>query len=958
MKKASILSGIIFSLFLIGIVSAAKPVLFFSDLTSGPKIGLNDGKGSGAIVTIWGKNLGNSQGNSMVYFQDSLSVSRNTSYIYYWKNADGNLPGGPADLYTKMGMQEIAFSIPSGASDGLGKIYVIVNGNKSNELNFTVRDGHIYYVDINSPNNPGSGTFSNPWRSPSTVYTSLQPGDIVYFFGGLYNQIYGDPAGSGNLVFYNINGRSKTGTEQNPITYSSYPGELVTFSALGGSEPNSNFKTFSDPNPDSRCNWYTVSKFSLKAYYNCVIDAGTGWRVIGNDCQGMTGTSQWTASITTWGKSGKILGNLVHGGRTGSKMDHAIYPSGCPSNGGIDVGWNYIYDNNFANSAINEFGPLISVNHQDFTGDPSQNRCGSTEYVDDIFIHDNFVDCTNYPARGISIYDLSYRAGDPEIPSAYIFNNIFIKCGGGDEGTPAIIFENGKGYIYNNLFYDTRTRGIYVLRGVDSDTSRPVISVDIKNNIIYIQSSATDYISILSTGFQNVSNNLYYGNGNGPSSDKKAINANPLFLNPSAGDFHLQSNSPAIDNGTNDVSSIVKNDFDGNPRPQGSVYDIGAFEYLSGNNIPTITSAPQNMSHGQSITISGSGFGTKTTAAPLVWDNCSGTNILTLWDGYMIGATGYGGSGGNISNDLNYRTPSELGRGVSLPHSHISKYLCGSHYVNFVGDGSDIMPWIYNSNPGLDPVYVYASWYRRIDPNWNWGNGDKNFKDIAWSNTLEPTPYIGNRYISHYDSSLYAPYYTGRWASNQPWTEVIPGAEHERLETKWVKTEWEAKFSVNGYMKVWEDGVLKMHETGNTWLENGPRCIAIEGFFREVNSNNWRYFADIYLDYSIARILLCPNNNWTNRGNCEIQIPNAWNTNSITFTANQGSFANGTTAYLFVVDANGTASAGYPITISGQTQLPAPNVTTMQKLLNSFGSFKSGSSLSDYITKIKEFILG
>jgi hypothetical protein len=36
----------------------------------------------------------------------------------------------------------------------------------------------------------------------------------------------------------------------------------------------------------------------------------------------------------------------------------------------------------------------------------------------------------------------------------------------------------------------------------------------------------------------------------------------------------------------------------------------------------------------------------------------------------------------------------------------------------------------------------------------------------------------------------------------------------------------------------------------------------------------------------------------------------------------------------------------------------APNVTTMQKLLNSFGNFKSGGSLSNYITKIKEFILG
>jgi hypothetical protein len=39
-------------------------------------------------------------------------------------------------------------------------------------------------------------------------------------------------------------------------------------------------------------------------------------------------------------------------------------------------------------------------------------------------------------------------------------------------------------------------------------------------------------------------------------------------------------------------------------------------------------------------------------------------------------------------------------------------------------------------------------------------------------------------------------------------------------------------------------------------------------------------------------------------------------------------------------------------------QPPTLNVTTMQKLLNNFGNFKSGGSLSDYIIKIKEFILG
>ena len=46
----------------------------------------------------------------------------------------------------------------------------------------------------------------------------------------------------------------------------------------------------------------------------------------------------------------------------------------------------------------------------------------------------------------------------------------------------------------------------------------------------------------------------------------------------SATDYHLQAGSPAIDAG---ATVAVTDDFDGNPRPQGQAYDIGAFEWSS-----------------------------------------------------------------------------------------------------------------------------------------------------------------------------------------------------------------------------------------------------------------------------------------------------------------------------------------------------------------------------------------
>jgi hypothetical protein len=56
---------------------------------------------------------------------------------------------------------------------------------------------------------------------------------------------------------------------------------------------------------------------------------------------------------------------------------------------------------------------------------------------------------------------------------------------------------------------------------------------------------------------------------------------NPMFANPGDGDFHLLPGSPAIDAGITLLE--VTNDLDGNPRPQGAGYDIGAYEMPAAN---------------------------------------------------------------------------------------------------------------------------------------------------------------------------------------------------------------------------------------------------------------------------------------------------------------------------------------------------------------------------------------
>jgi len=110
---------------------------------------------------------------------------------------------------------------------------------------------------------------------------------------------------------------------------------------------------------------------------------------------------------------------------------------------------------------------------------------------------------------------------------------------------------------------------------------------EVINCIIYNNSAPTNInyapTNALNTGFGPYEPGASYSCTiplplSGPGQNNSNFTNDPAFVNPAAGDFHLQSSSPCINSGYN--SLVAGNtDLDGNPRIAGGTVDLGAYEY-------------------------------------------------------------------------------------------------------------------------------------------------------------------------------------------------------------------------------------------------------------------------------------------------------------------------------------------------------------------------------------------
>jgi len=517
---------------LVGVAACwgASPVVFYTDLTSGPKSGGRNN--AGAFVTIYGKNFGATRGSSSV-----------------------TLGGGPAGSYSLWSDTKIAIQL--GGAAITGDIVVTTPAGASNGAPFTVRPGKIYFV-ANGGSDGRSGTYNLPWHTLMHARDTMRPGDITYVMNGVAQTADDGSGWEASLLL------SAGGTALAPMAFVAYPQATAAIGSATG-PPNG---IRSAPRGGSYPNYWVFAGFTLRGKAAAMALWGsTGWRIVGNDisCPGGDGSGACMGTVES--SSLALYGNSVHdtGIPTASALYHGVY-FGTDSNH-LDIGWNTVANVHGCRG--------IQVHSTPQSGEPAS---GQNQY--DIKVHDNTIHDTQ--CDGIILDTV-----DPSKGAVSIYNNVIYNAGQGPDNpertggwsciyVPASTERGPKGSgavdIHNNTLYacGAFTKPPYgsANAAIVYGGGNAAIYVRIRNNIVYqtttsLHRSGIPYLVIWNPNTRTVcadsancswiqgSNNLFYGSGAVPRNTNiaRSVYGNPQFVDLPRRNFQLQSNSPARNKG-------------------------------------------------------------------------------------------------------------------------------------------------------------------------------------------------------------------------------------------------------------------------------------------------------------------------------------------------------------------------------------------------------------------------
>ena len=447
--------------------------------------------------------------------------------------------------------------------------------------------GNNWYVSTSSSGNGSGDSWNNKKKYTSFNWASVQPGDTVYLDGGIDSLVY-------NINQYEIDTH---GSVTSPITITK------------GIDAGHNGKAvFLNTSPDYI--GMTLSDISNTIFYNLEWKGGMA-------ATGETWLLDFDGTVTnvTFLYCTFILNySCGIGTNTGASSDNITFDH-CNSYNNLDThtnssadqfwlgggghkNWRFTYCNIInsnpktgatTNSAHRDLmqcefqwgkGGTFTIDHC-FFDDRSAGVAGAcieSEHLrGDWFIYDNIFKSNSTGANNTGYFNLLSLTADPasSTRNLTIYNNTFI---GTTNDVRAVFACLWKSLHYKNNITYFPNGGYYVL----------TISDDIVNGTMEI-----DYNQYYKTGTYNGFTEELNGNTtwtwnqwlNNLGNDlHSTFNTNiPDFVNYggfNGGDYALAGGSEGIDDGT--PVTLVQDDYLGTARPQGTTYDLGAFEYLNG----------------------------------------------------------------------------------------------------------------------------------------------------------------------------------------------------------------------------------------------------------------------------------------------------------------------------------------------------------------------------------------
>lgn len=424
---------------------------------------------------------------------------------------------------------------------------------------------HKFYVSTKG-SDVNNGSVENPWASIEYGSNQLYPGDTLIVKAGTYSNFTTITNSGGNGKYITILGEGEVTIEN------SSPSNEGVLNVVDAKYVIVDGITIKNAKAHGikilgRCSYVVIR--------NCKTIHTDGCGILVQGSRAYHWDGKYYASNII------IENNEVHWPQEGVWNGHLLWHEDITLMYGIE---HFEVRNNYVNAydTINYDGGPIgidvksgvrygSVHHNTVENIPCTGLYvdASGSYVRHIDVYSNFVNHTM--AYGIQI---GAERGGP-IDSVWVFNNVIVKpkwCGivsgdftRGDE--PPLPQAKTHIDIFNNTIYEVGPGwGFGIL------TESSFKQGKIYNNIIF--DTEKDGMSLNMVDGNLVTNNCI--NRIGGDFGDNIIVQNPLFVDPTNGDFTLLINSPCIDAGTS--TAAPSSDFDGNARPFGLGYDIGAYE--------------------------------------------------------------------------------------------------------------------------------------------------------------------------------------------------------------------------------------------------------------------------------------------------------------------------------------------------------------------------------------------